>query len=120
MKRTATATVLGVILVGAIASIAAVNAGSSSVVPDLKGKTVVIVRPGYPLAQDVTLGVIGERQFLVMPNKGDDGLAHDYWIPLDSISGLRVFENMEDAAKYQAARVDRYGGIRRQSTDNTK
>ena len=102
MKRTATAAVLCTILVGTAASIAAVNASSPAGIPDLEGKTVVLLRPTYPLAQDVTLGVIGERQFLVMPRKGDDGLAYDYWIPLDSVSGLMVFDDMEDAAKYQA------------------
>lgn len=128
MTRTATVAVLCAILVGALASIAAINASSPSGIPDLEGKSVVIVREGYPVtafppAQDVTLSVIGERQFLVCPRNGDDGLAYDNWIPLDSVSGLMVFENMEDAIKYRARYSRARGqssGIEQQSTDNTK
>ena len=58
MKRTATVTVLGIILVGSIASIAAINAGSSSVVPDLKGRSVILNdRLGFPLGARLS----GER-----------------------------------------------------------
>ena len=119
MNRTATAAVLCTILVGALASIAAINASSPSGIPDLEGKTVIIGRPGLPPIQDVTLGVIGERQFLVMPHKDDDGLTYDFWLPLDSVSALMVFDNMEDAVKYQAAHSPARS-IRSQSTDNTK
>ena len=113
MKRTATATVLGIILVGAIASIAAINAGSSSVVPDLKGKTVIIGRPGFTPTQEVSLGVIGDRQFLVTAREGDDGVTYDLWTPLDSVSSLLVFENMEDAVTYGG----RYSRTRRRSME---
>ena len=98
MKRTATAAVLGIILVGSIASIAAINAGSSSVVPDLKGKTVIIDR-GYPPTENVTLGVIGKREFIVVPVKRDDGSSCDYWKPLDSVSSFQVYDSMEEATK---------------------
>jgi len=101
MKRIATAAVLCTILVGSLASIAAINAGSPSGIPDLEGKT-VIVNPRMSPTENVTLGVIGERQFLVMPSKGDDGLTYDHWIPLDSVSMLMVFDNTEDAVKYHA------------------
>ena len=100
MKRTATAAVLCTILVGALVSVAAINPSSPSGIPDLEGKTVIYGR-SLP-TQDVTLGVIGERQFLVMPHKDDDGLTCDFWIPLDSVSALMVFDNMEDAVKYHA------------------
>jgi hypothetical protein len=117
MKRTATVAVLCTILVGALVSVAAINAGSPSGIPDLEGKTVIYLRS--PPTQDVTLGVIGERQFLVMPHKDDDGLTYDFWLPLDSVSALMVFDNMEDAVKYQAAHSPARG-IRSQSTDNTE
>jgi hypothetical protein len=54
-----------------------------------------------------------------MPHKDDDGLTYDVWIPLDRVSGLMVFDNMEDAVKYQAAHTPSRG-IRSQTTDNTK
>ena len=123
MKRTATATVLGIILVGSIASIAAINAGSPSGIPDLDGKTVIIGRPGFTPTQEVSLEVIGERQFLVVPRKGDDGLTYDYWTPLDSVGSLLVFDDMEDAVKYRG-RYSRTRGrsmeIEQQSEDDAK
>ena len=113
MKRTATATVLGIILVGSIASIAAINAGSSSVVPDLKGKS-VIIDVGYPPTENVTLGVIGKREFIVVPIKRDDGTSYEHWRPLDSVDSLSVYDSMEEATKVAnqraaAARMHRGG-----------
>ena len=100
MKRTATATVSGLILVGAIASIAAIQAGSSSVVPDLKGKSVILNdRVGFPPVENVRLGVIGDREFIVIPVQRDDGSSYEQWAPLDSVSTLSVYDSMEEATK---------------------
>ena len=115
MKRTATATVLGIILVGAIASIAAINVGSSSVVPDLKGKSVILNdEVGLPPVENVRLGVIGEREFIVIPVKQDDGSSYERWAPLDSVSSLSVYDSMEEATKVAnqrkaALELHRYG-----------
>ena len=107
MKRTATATVLGIILVGAIASIAAINTGSPPGVPELKGRAVILnATDRYPPpAENVRYGIIGKREFIVVPVKRDDGTSCDYWKPLDEVTSLRVFDNMEEAVKYHNARI---------------
>ena len=79
---------------------AADDATTSSIVPDLKGKT-VIIDTGFPPVENVTLGVIGEREFVIVPITRDDGTAFDYWKPLESIHHLEVFDSMEKAAEAQ-------------------
>ena len=121
MKRNVTATVFGIILVGVLASIAAVSAGSPSGVPDLKGKTVIFDSVNPP-TENLTLGVIGEREFVVLRLKRDDGLSFEAWKPLENVSTLMVFDSMEDAVKYRAgfSRARRSGSADQETEEDIK
>ena len=114
MKRIATTSALIVILVGTVAAVAAIKADSPSGVPDLTGKTVIVqCGPKLPPVENVKVSVIGERRFIVIPLKRDDGLAMEYWTPIDSVNSLMVFDDMEAAVKYEARNSparDRSGG----------
>jgi type II secretion system protein G len=100
MTRTATGTIVGIVLVGLIVSVAAVNNRPSSGIPDLNGKTVILDSVNPPTA-NLTLGVIGERQFVVLRHKRDDGLSFEYWKPLESLDSFYVFNSMEDALAFR-------------------
>lgn len=101
MKHITTATILSIILVGTLASIAAIKDKSPASIPDLEGKIVIPeTENSWPPIENVKLGVIGDRQFIVLPMKRDDGTSFDRWIQLESVYGFKVFDKMEDAVKY--------------------
>ena len=101
MKRIATAATICLVLVGLLASIAATNADAPSSVSHFEGKTVIVQGgPTLPPAENVRYGEVGKREFLVVPLTRDDGASFDYWLPLDRVSSLLVFNSMEDAFEY--------------------
>ena len=124
MKRTATKSTLGVILVGSIAAVAAIKADSPTSVPDLDGKTVIVFSgPRLGPTENLKVSAIGERRFIVIPLKEDDGLTREYWTPLDSVESLLVFDDMETAVKYEATFLQtryRRGAAEQQPKDDAK
>ena len=110
MKHLTTTIILGIIVAGSLASLAAIKRESPSQIPDLEGKVVIIhqvsTQSDVAPTENVTLGVVGSRQFMVVPLKPDEGSSHDLWVPLENVRTLRVFDNMEDAVKYKNRQSD--------------
>ena len=42
-------------------------------------------------------------RFVVSPMKSVDGISHEYWIPLEKVKNIIVFNSTEDANRYAAA-----------------
>jgi hypothetical protein len=100
MKRTATGIVLGFVLVGLIVSLAAVSNGPPSSIPDLKGKTVIRDSVNPPM-ENLALGTVGKREFVVSHYNRDDGLSFEYWEPLENLDAMYVFDSREDALAFR-------------------
>lgn len=117
MKRIVTAIVLSVVLVGSLVSMAAaVKDKSSSQVPDLEGKTILVMFGSNPFpltpTDNPSIRLVGEREFLVIPSSETDEPTFDRWVPLESVTSLMVFDNMEEAVKYRDSRYMRRRGSR--------
>jgi len=52
------------------------------------------------ISKDVRLVQIGDDTFFVYPNPMPNIEKFDYWVPLDKIENIRVFNNEEDATSY--------------------
>ncbi|MHB8974236.1 MAG: hypothetical protein ACYC4N_27700 [Pirellulaceae bacterium] len=92
MKHLTTTIILGIIVAGSLASLAAIKRESPSQIPDLEGKVVIIdqasTQSDLAPTENVTLGVVGSRQFMVVPLKPDEGSAYGLWVPLENVTSF--------------------------------
>ena len=105
MNRFATAFLFSITILGIGAVVTSLNAQSNSTapvkqdIPTLSGKSVIIERDGWYIGvkENVRFASVGQRDFIVVPMNYKDGESYDYWMGLERISGLKVFEKMEEA-----------------------
>jgi hypothetical protein len=108
MNRLTTAFLIVIAILGIGAAVTSLNAQSNSTetisqdIPNLNGKSVIIERDGWYIGvkEDVRFASVGQRDFLVVPMNHKDGESYNYWIGLEKISGLKVFEKLEDAISH--------------------
>ena len=75
------------------------SAPATPLPPDLIGKVVIFDRDGWTstVSENVRFTIIGQNSFLVFARLKSDAEQFDYWVPLNTIKGLKVFDNLEDA-----------------------
>lgn len=88
-----------VVLLGILMSMAATNTEPSPQESDLSGKAAIVEREGWYIGvkQNVRFETVGTKDFIVVPMTQDDSTTYDYWMPLDKIVGLKVFDTLNDA-----------------------
>ncbi|MCA9213973.1 MAG: hypothetical protein KDB27_12965 [Planctomycetales bacterium] len=99
MNRLIPMAILTVVLLGTYMSMAATNSGPSPQEAGLSGKAVIVEREGWYIGvkQNVRIETVGTKDFIVVPMTQDDSKTYDYWMPLDEIVGLKVFDKLNDA-----------------------
>ena len=97
------------LVVAAIASVVLVatftNAQNSKAIEKaanpFDGKTVIFESTSafltYSPKQGVRLKTVAGREFFAWEQKREGEENHDYWIPADSVTKIRIFEKLEDA-----------------------
>lgn len=110
MKRVALSLTVLIVLVGVVASIAAMQGPSSPATGPTTGKTVVVVAKGIKLGihENVRFESIGQHDFIIIPmDTGDTQAKYEVWLSLGEVDMLRVFDAREDAVAYLNAYVNR-------------
>ena len=100
MKQIALSVAALVVLTGVIGSVAATHATSSPADQLLAGKSVIVEAKGvtFGISENVRFESIGQHDFIVVPVQvGTTEAKHDYWLSLDQVLALRVFDSMEQA-----------------------
>lgn len=100
MHHLAKICVLFAIVVGVLASIAATDSANHRA-PDLTGKSVIVDREGWYIgvSENVRFVTIGKDSFIVIPSP-ESQAEYDQWIPLEKVSGIKVFDELTDAEAY--------------------
>ncbi len=100
MKRIALSIAASIVLAGVIGSVAATHATSSAADQRLAGKTVIVEAKGvtFGISENVRFESIGQHDYVVVPVQvGTTEAKHDYWLSLDQVLALRVFDSVEQA-----------------------
>lgn len=100
MKQIALSVAALVVLTGIIGSVAATHATSSPADQRLAGKAVIVEAKGmtFGISENVRLESIGQHDYIVVPVQvGATEAKHDYWLSLDQVLALRVFDSVEQA-----------------------
>jgi hypothetical protein len=100
MKRITLSVAVLVVLTGVIGSVAATHVTSSPADQRLVGKAVIVEAKGvtFGISENVRIESIGQHDFIVVPVQvGTTEAKHDYWLSLDQVLALRVFDSVEQA-----------------------
>ena len=108
MKRFIATAVFAISVLGIGVFVASTKAQTTSIAPvsssepNLKGKFVIIEKENWYIGvkENVRFASVGNKDFIVVPMSHKDGESYDHWMGLEKISGLKVFEKMEDAIAY--------------------
>jgi hypothetical protein len=108
MNRFVAIGVFAIVVLAIGASVVSISAQSTSTAPDssnaphLAGKFVIIERDGWYIGvkANVRFASLGNKAFIVCPMDHSDGESYDYWMPLESVNGLKVFERLEEATAH--------------------
>ena len=89
-------------ILGGFVSIAAINSDSSSA-QKLTGKYALVYsdEAHYGVVQDVRIEQLADRAFIVFSPAGERRGEGDCWLPLKSVTRLRVFDALEEALAAQ-------------------
>lgn len=91
------------VLLGALASLAATHEGKAKPDSPLAGKAVIIEMDGiyFGVKENVRFETIGSQDFIVVPMQYKNVAEHyDHWWRLDRVTGLKVFDSLDDAVAY--------------------
>ncbi|PQO28150.1 hypothetical protein [Blastopirellula marina] len=91
------------VLLGALASLAATHEGEAKTDSPLAGKAVIIEMNGnyFGVKENVRFETIGSLDFIVVPMQYKNVAEHyDHWLRLDRVTGLKVFDSLDDAVAY--------------------
>jgi hypothetical protein len=100
MKRISLSVAVLFVLAGVIGSVAATHATSSPADQRLAGKVVIVEAKGvtFGISENVRFESLGQHDYIVVPMQvGTTEAKHDYWLSLDQVLALRVFDSMEQA-----------------------
>jgi len=65
------------------------------------GKPVIISGYGYlGVSKKARFESVGTNSFVVVQVEPKNGPKYDYWLPLDRLENIQVFENLEDANQW--------------------
>ncbi len=101
IKKQALPIVIVLVAIGTVASMAAIQTSGSDT--SLARKFVIVGHPGTSdrVSEDVRFESFGQTDFVVVPvPQPDKSSTYDYWIPLDEVSSMRVFDSKKDAKSY--------------------
>jgi len=100
MKRVALSVAALIVLVGVIGSMAAMHSTSSPADQSLAGKAVIVVAKGMDLgiSENARFESSGRHDYIVVPMQVSGTKAtYDFWLSLDEVLALSVFDSMEQA-----------------------
>ena len=97
------------------AALMAVAASSPESVMNQKAIVVDVNGVYFGVQENVRLEETNGQSFVVVPrNPGKrDQASYEYWVPMNRVDGLRVYESREDAIEYQKERST----VRKKSAD---